>query len=172
MPSEKRRADKLQHNCEPQRAKVPLHAYAPGDFDKLYALDQACFPRGIAYSRRMLAHFLSMPQGNCIVAGEGAAIAGFIITEEEAPLGHILTLDVAESHRRQGLGTRLLARSEEELAGRGVRQIVLESSVENAAGVAFWERHGFRIVGRLKGYYLGRIDAHEMRKNITAAQSG
>jgi ribosomal protein S18 acetylase RimI-like enzyme len=87
------------------------------------------------------------------------------------PLGHILTLDVAESHRRRGLGTQLLLRSEQELAARGVREIVLETSVENTAGAAFWQRHGFQMVRRLKRYYLDRIDAYEMRKNITVSQS-
>ena len=150
---------------------VVLRAYEAGDFDDLYALDHQCFPRGIAYSKRMLAYFLSMPQGSCIVAVEGSAIAAFIITEEDVPLGHILTLDVAESHRRRGLGTQLLLRSEQELAARGVREIVLETSVENTAGAAFWQRHGFQMVRRLKRYYLDRIDAYEMRKNITVSQS-
>ena len=105
------------------------------------------------------------------MAVEGSAIAAFIITEEDVPLGHILTLDVAESHRRRGLGTQLLLRSEQELAARGVREIVLETSVENTAGAAFWQRHGFQMVRRLKRYYLDRIDAYEMRKNITVSQS-
>jgi ribosomal protein S18 acetylase RimI-like enzyme len=148
-----------------------LRSYEVSDFERVYALDHECFPRGIAYSRRMLTYFLGMPQSSCIVAEDDGEIKAFIITEEEGPLGHILTLDVAESHRRLGLGTRLLARSEEELAGRGVREIVLETSVENAAGVAFWERHGFLKVGRLKRYYLQRIDAYEMRKNIAVSQA-
>jgi ribosomal-protein-alanine N-acetyltransferase len=147
-----------------------LRAYEETDFDRLYALDHQCFPRGIAYSKRMLAYFLRMPQGNCIVAAEGSAIVGFIITEEEAPLAHILTLDVAESHRRLGLGTQLLTRSENELASRGVTQIVLETGVDNKAGVAFWQRHGYRNEGILKGYYLGRVDAYQLRKKLIDAQ--
>jgi ribosomal protein S18 acetylase RimI-like enzyme len=163
---------------------VQLRPYTPGDFDKLYALDHKCFPRGIAYSKRMLAYFLRMPQGQCIVAEESAvadsvgqnagragSIVGFLITEEDPPLAHILTLDVAESHRRHGVGTQLLEHRERELAERGVREIVLETSVENVAGVAFWERHGFRTVGTIKNYYLGKIDAYEMRKTILAALS-
>jgi [ribosomal protein S18]-alanine N-acetyltransferase len=136
---------------------VQLRPYAPADFDKLYALDHLCFPPGIAYSRRMLAYFLRMPQGRCTVAEHNGEIAGFIITEEDPPRG-------------LGIGTQLLTRGEQELASSGVTEIVLESSVENAPGVAFWQRHGFRTGGTLKRYYLGRIDAYEMRKNITAAQ--
>jgi [ribosomal protein S18]-alanine N-acetyltransferase len=149
---------------------VQLRPYRAGDFDRLYALDHRCFPPGIAYSRRMLAYFLRMPQGSCTVAELGGEIAGFIIAEEDSPLGHILTLDVAEAHRRLGIGRQLLAHNEQRLAARGVTEIVLETSVENEAGVAFWQRHGFHTVGVLKRYYLGRIDAYEMRKNITVTQ--
>ncbi|HME11592.1 MAG TPA: N-acetyltransferase [Candidatus Acidoferrum sp.] len=151
---------------------VQLRPYAPSDFDKLYTLDHQCFPRGIAYSQRMLAYFLRMPQGHCIVAADGAEadaeIVAFLITEEDAPLGHILTLDVAGSHRRLGLGTQLLARGEEEMAARGVREVLLETGIDNQAGVAFWQRHGYRTEDILKGYYLGRLDAYRMRKKIIA----
>jgi ribosomal protein S18 acetylase RimI-like enzyme len=150
---------------------VVLRAYEPTDFHKLVVLDHQCFPRGIAYSRRMLAYFLRMPQGRCIVAAKHSTIVGFIITEEDAPLAHILTLDVAESHRRHGVGTQLLARSEQELSTREVCEITLEASVENAAGLAFWQRHGYRTVAIHKRYYLNRIDAYEMRKIIAASHA-
>jgi [ribosomal protein S18]-alanine N-acetyltransferase len=149
---------------------VVLRAYDPSDFDKLFALDHQCFPHGIAYSRRMLAYFLQMPQGSCIVATDDSAIAGFLITEQEGPLAHVLTLDVAERYRRQGVGTLLLERGENELTSRGVREIVLETSVENAAGLGFWQRHDYRTVAVRKHYYLSRIDAFEMRKIIAAPE--
>jgi ribosomal protein S18 acetylase RimI-like enzyme len=41
---------------------------------------------------------------------------------------------------------------------------LLETAANNEAGVAFWQRHGYRIEATLKRYYLGRIDAYEMRK--------
>jgi [ribosomal protein S18]-alanine N-acetyltransferase len=143
-----------------------LRAYDPGDFEQLYALDHLCFPPGIAYSKWMLRHFLKMPTANCIVATDGEEIPGFVITEEAAPLGHVLTLDVAKSHRRRSLGSQLLQRSEAELLERGVTEMVLETAVENIAGVAFWRRHGYRTVGTLKKYYLRRLDALEMRKKL------
>jgi ribosomal protein S18 acetylase RimI-like enzyme len=148
---------------------VHLRPCEPSDFEELYALDHLCFPRGISYSRRMLAYFLRMPWGSCTVAVHNGEVAGFIITVEDAPRGHVLTLDVAESHRRLGVGTQLLTQSEQQLAHRGVTEMMLETSVENAPGVAFWQRHGYRTVGILKGYYLGRVDALEMRKILPAA---
>jgi len=56
---------------------------------------------------------------------------------------------------------------------RGVRHILLETATDNDAGIAFWQRHGYRIEATLKRYYLGRLDAYEMRKILPAtAKSG
>jgi ribosomal protein S18 acetylase RimI-like enzyme len=71
---------------------------------------------------------------------------------------------VAEKHRRHGVGTALLEKLESNLAARGVRSILLETATENEPAVAFWQRHGYRIEATLKRYYLGRLDAYEMRK--------
>src|ERR1700737_5402357 len=141
-----------------------LRSYDPQDFSALYRLDQSCFPAGIAYSKTTLRYFLSLRAADCLVAMQDAHIAGFILTEENRPLGHVITLDVAEKFRRRGIGSALLAESERNLAQRGVRHVLLETAANNEAGVAFWQRHGYGIEATLKRYYLGRIDAYEMRK--------
>jgi ribosomal-protein-alanine N-acetyltransferase len=141
-----------------------LRSYDPQDFSALYRLDQSCFPAGISYSKTTLRYFLSLRTADCLVAMEDTHIAGFILTEENPPLAHVITLDVAERFRRHGIGSLLLAESEANLARRGVRHILLETATNNEAGVAFWQRHGYRIEATLKRYYLGRIDAYEMRK--------
>ena len=148
-----------------------LRSYDPQDFAALYRLDQACFPAGISYSKTTLRYFLSLRSADCLVAMEGAHIAGFILTEENPPLAHVITLDVAEKFRRGGIGSALLAESERNLALRGVRHILLETAANNEAGVAFWQRHGYGIAATLKRYYLGRLDAYEMRKILRAGVS-
>ena len=151
---------------------VRLRLYEPADFETLYAIDRACYPRGIAYSRDMLREFLEQPGADCLVAESGVpredGIVGFLIAEAQGAGGHIVTLDVVESHRRKGIGTALLRGMEQRLAARGVRTVFLETATSNEAGVAFWQRHGYRTFGVLRGYYLGRIDACQMRKNIAA----
>jgi ribosomal-protein-alanine N-acetyltransferase len=145
-----------------------LRSYDPGDFAALYRLDQGCFPAGISYSKTTLRYFLSLRSADCLVAMQDEHIAGFILTEENPPLAHIITLDVAEKFRRAGIGSALLAESERNLALRGVRHVLLETAATNEAGVAFWKHHGYRIEATLKRYYLGRLDAYEMRKIMLA----
>ena len=148
---------------------VTLRSYEPHDFSALHRLDQACFPQGISYSKTTLRYFLTRSSADCTIAMDGDKIAGFILTEENPPLAHIITLDVAQAFRRQGVGTALLAESEKNLALRGVRNVLLETAIDNEPAVAFWKRHGYRIEAVLKRYYLARLDAYEMQKILAAS---
>lgn len=148
--------------------KVRFRAYEAQDFDALYKLDQSCFPRGIAYSKTTLRYFLTLASAECLLAVDQIAIAGFILSEVDGALAHIITLDVAEAHRRSGVGTMLLEAAENRLATKGVRTVFLETSVNNHAAVNFWLRHGYIKEGILKRYYLNRIDGYEMRKRLSS----
>jgi ribosomal-protein-alanine N-acetyltransferase len=149
--------------------KFALRPYDSSDFDALYILDRACYPPGIAYSRSMLRWFLKQPGAICTVAENAAGqIAAFILAEAEPPLGHIITLDVDAESRRAGLGTKLTVAAEKALAESGVREVELETAVDNAAGIAFWTRRGYRTVGTIPRYYLDRVDALCMTKQLSA----
>src|SRR5690348_3917772 len=147
-----------------------LREYSPPDLETLYGIDQACYEPGIAYSRRMLRWFLSQRGAVNIVAqathDARPAILGFIIAHARGKEGYIVTIDVLVAHRRSGVGTALLHETERRLASIGVRYVGLHTATNNEAGVAFWRRHGYRSVGVTRGYYLGRIDAYEMLKEL------
>jgi ribosomal-protein-alanine N-acetyltransferase len=147
---------------------LTLRSYLPSDFEVLCAIDQACYPPGIAYSKRTLRWFLRQPGAECLVAEADGQIAGLILAEHGDTWGHLTTLDVLEPYRRRGVGTALLLAMEHSLAARGVHEVELETATDNSPAVAFWDKHGYRTVGVLKCYYLGRIDAYSMRKPLTA----
>src|SRR5260370_42198445 len=110
---------------------VTLRAYEPHDFPALHRLDQKCFPPGISYSKTTLRYFLTVPSADCDIAQMDGAIAGFILTEEHPPLAHIITLDVADAHRRRGIGSALLEEGEENLSVRGGRSILPDTATNN-----------------------------------------
>ena len=146
-----------------------LRPYDSSDFDALYTLDRACYPPGIAYSRSMLRWFLRQPGAVCLVGENVAAeIKAFVLVEADPPTGHVITLDVAAECRRSGLGTELTVSAETEMALRGVREVELETAIDNAAGIAFWTRHGYRTVGTIPRYYLDRVAALCMTKALSA----
>ncbi|HTP69460.1 MAG TPA: GNAT family N-acetyltransferase [Dongiaceae bacterium] len=147
-------------------AGATIRPYEAKDFGALHKLDQACFPPGIAYSKWSLQYFLSLAAADCVVAEEGKRIVGFLLAETNPPLAHIITLDVAESQRRTGLGSALMAEIEKHFRFHGVKSVLLETAVDNAVGIAFWKKHGYREEAVLKRYYLGKMDAYEMRKRL------
>lgn len=149
-----------------------IRAYEARDFQAIYKLDQACFVPGISYSKWSLQYFLNLPTADCLVAEADKKIAGFVLAEKNPPLAHIITLDVAESHRREGVGSALLGEMEQHFAFHGIQSVLLETAVDNESGIAFWQHHGYRSEAVVKKYYLGRIDAYEMRKRLGEGRSG
>jgi len=151
---------------------IAIRQYEARDFGAVYKLDQACFPPGISYSKFSLQYFLNLPAADCLVAEEGKKLAGFILAEANPPLAHIITLDVAEEQRRKGVGTSLLAEIEQHFRYHGVHSVLLETAVDNERAIAFWQYHGYRTEAVLKRYYLGRVDAYEMRKRLSSTSQG
>lgn len=163
--------------------KFTIREYGAADFDAIYAIDQACYPADIAYSRGELRWYLSLTGAECVVAELRAnkisragsektsrkKIAGFIITARQDVHAHIITIDVLELHRRAGLGASLLRRAEARLGKRGAREVWLETATNNEAAIAFWNKHGYRTRGRIRNYYPGGLDAFCMSKSLAGA---
>jgi ribosomal-protein-alanine N-acetyltransferase len=152
-----------------------LRPYRPSDFDALVAMDQACFPKPIAYGRREMKAYLQAKGSHCIVAeispvqSQGHAaetIAGFILTERDAEVAHIITLDVLETFRRHSIGSLLLQAAEQEAASRGASTMYLETATTNKAAIALWKKHGYGENGTIENYYGRGQHAFEMQKQL------
>jgi ribosomal-protein-alanine N-acetyltransferase len=84
-----------------------------------------------------------------------AMACGWLVVDEL----HITLVAVAPSHRRRGLGRRVL----EELMQAGLRsgatRATLEVAAGNGAGKGLYEALGFRTAGIRHGYYRSGEDA-------------
>ncbi|MGZ4788711.1 MAG: GNAT family N-acetyltransferase [Terriglobales bacterium] len=147
-----------------------LRDYQPADFDHLYEIDQACFPPGISYSRRELAYYMNMRETFTLIAEtktKQPEIAGFIVGQKgPRGMGHIVTIDTVEKHRRGGLGTLLMSAVEQRLKSAGCHVIILETAVDNAPAIAFYKRLGYFVLKTIPRYYQDRLDALLMAKRI------
>jgi [ribosomal protein S18]-alanine N-acetyltransferase len=143
-----------------------LRPYLPSDFETLYRIDQACFPRGIAYGRTELKIYLISERCHCLIAEVTGEIAGFVLTEHSNTQAHIITLDVLEAYRRKRIGSQLLEAAERQAAADGVQSIYLETATTNKAAIALWKKHGYREVAVAKNYYGRGQDAFRMHKSL------
>ena len=147
-----------------------LRSYLPSDFETLYRIDQVCFPKGISYGRFEMKVYLRARGAYCLLAETGGNVAGFILAELAPDEGHIITLDVLEDHRRQGIGSLLLNAAETEMISRGGQRMILETATANKAAIALWEKHGYRQMGIIESYYGPGQDAFRMGKELAAAR--
>ena len=101
----------------PQSADVGfiIRNYRAADFDRLWQIDQLCFPPGIAYSQMELSSFVARRNAITLVGELQNAnenddpIAGFVIAHPiRRKYGRILTLDILPQARRSGLATKLM----------------------------------------------------------------
>ncbi len=155
--------------------EVRLRDAAKQDFDELWRIDQQCFEPGISYTRRELAWYMDL-RGSFTLVGETRTsarakwkISGFAVGQQpRRALGHIVTIDVLPEARRSGLGTRLMKEIESRLQEEGCETIFLETAVDNVAAIKFYKRLGYFVVKTIPRYYLDKIDALMMSKELVA----
>ena len=163
---------------------MKLRGYTAADLPALHALDQTCFPPGIAYSRAELRSFLDHPSSFTTVAcGQDGSISGFAIVRPArrslpsaapglmAAVLHVITIDVAPAARRQGVGGLLMEWIFAKAEALHARAIVLEVAVDNDSAQRFYRRHGFAVTGTIPGYYNGVTDALELERTTSECGS-
>lgn len=93
------------------------------------------------------------------VAFQNAQPVGIMGLMRQAPskMRHratIIMVYLRQSERGQGLANALLDSLFEHARKNGVRQVELAVSAENLAAIRFYERAGFREIGRIPGAFL------------------
>lgn len=142
------------------------------DLDALASIDARCFPPGIAYPRDEIAFLLLNPTIITLVAERAGVIVGLAAlarrrrTRRKPRYGELVTIEVMPGFRRESIGGALYRTLETQLREWGGSRIHLHVSVENGPALFFYQRLGFRIIGRVPQYYLRKIDAWQMEKTL------
>ena len=79
---------------------------------------------------------------------------------------------VDKSKHRGGVGRRLLKFTEEEVARRGGKLLLVETSSQETYGgtIQFYERTGYALVGKIKDYYKPADDKLIFAKTVSVAE--
>jgi ribosomal-protein-alanine N-acetyltransferase len=156
------------NDVAPSMAKTLIRHAVTADFDTLLQIDQASFARNVAYNAAELSYFMRRDGAETIVLEENGEIVAFLILEvhNTRRSGTIVTLDVRETHRRSGYGSRLLKRAENILAEYGAEIYDLQVDVNNRSAIRFYKKHGLRRVSTIRHYYANGNDAYVMVKEL------
>ncbi|HYV03607.1 MAG TPA: GNAT family N-acetyltransferase [Blastocatellia bacterium] len=147
------------------QTKLEIRDYNKSDFQRLYDIDQAAFPKGIAYSHLELHHYIRARKSRTLVAADAGVVIGFVIAcSEPRQLGHIITIDVVPHRQREQIGSQLLDHIERWLWQQGAQAIYLETPVDDAGAQGFYDKHGYFVLDRIEAYYNESIDALVMMK--------
>ena len=103
--------------------------------------------------------------------GKGrAGPVGFVLARLAAGEAEILTIAVARTHRRQGLGWQLMEAVLRRLHAQRAETLFLEVDETNLPAIALYRRLGFHEVGKRPAYYQTadkrKANALVMRRNL------
>ena len=85
--------------------------------------------------------------------GKDQTLFGFVLSRLAADEAEILTIAVDPTHRKMGIGAKLLTAHLAKLAAARVKALFLEVDQNNMAARALYARFGFQQVGERKAYY-------------------
>jgi ribosomal protein S18 acetylase RimI-like enzyme len=94
---------------------------------------------------RSLARLARRNPGLVLVAAEGSRIVGSALGGWDGRRGWMYHVATAETHRRQGIATRLVTQVETGLGDLGCPKISVMVSDENTAARAFWSARGYSM---------------------------
>ncbi len=113
-------------------------------------------------------------QRNCIgmVAEAGDAVVGFMVYELHRSRLHVLNFAVARSHRRLGIGTRMMERLIGKLTPDRRSRLVLEVRETNLPAQLFFRSLGFRAISVLKDFYQDTTEDAYLMHYVAPAAGG
>jgi ribosomal-protein-alanine N-acetyltransferase len=76
--------------------------------------------------------------------------------------GHVVSVAVLEEHRGKGLGNALMQEATAGMSARKSDEVYLEVRVSNESAVKLYEKLGFVIKTKIRGYYRDGEDAYLM----------
>lgn len=140
---------------------------AAEDFDAIVAIEAAAF-RAQSWGAKSVREGLSAPLVSALLAFRDGAAApdAFALWRTLGREGEILSLAVAPARRRMGAADALVEAMLKDASADGLEAMFLEVEDANAPARALYAKHGFRQVGRRRGYYRNGHDALVLRRDL------
>ena len=127
------------------------------DFERLYAVEAACFERPLRFTRSYLRRLIAKKSAAAWMAELDGAVVAFAVVEwgrrRGETMAYIPTIEVLAEHRRGGLGRELLQKLEASALAAGAGSIWLHVADRNEGAIRLYEAMGYLWQGRQENYY-------------------
>lgn len=121
---------------------------------------------GWKYDASRLLRTIRSPETVTLVASARDLLAGFAIMEFGEERAHLVLLAVRPTHRRHGIGRRLISWLLESARTAGMQSVHLELRASNEAARGFYRAMEFVETLLVPGYYRGREPALRMLRML------
>ena len=119
------------------------------------------------WSENAITSELTNPLSAWFVAVDAGKVIGYVGSQTVLGESDMMNLAVLSSHRRQGVGRRLVEALIDHLKADCVRCLTLEVRASNEAAIVLYNGMGFVEVGRRPNYYSKpKEDALILRKDL------
>jgi ribosomal-protein-alanine N-acetyltransferase len=155
------------------KSEIKFRNYRAADLDAMFRLDEACFAEDFRFDVESMRAFAEGQGAVSVIAESDGELVGFLIVHLERTVvgrrGYVVTLDVAEKWRREGVAGRLVGEAERRVAAAGARWMELHVYTGNEGAIRFYERMGYkRVAVERKFYGKSGLDALVYRKMLAA----
>jgi ribosomal protein S18 acetylase RimI-like enzyme len=130
---------------------MPIRPYEDADEAAVIALWNEVLPDDAPHNDPATAirNKLAVERDLFFVAVEGGAVVGTVLGGYDGHRGWVYSLAVRPQCQRRGVGSALVRRLEQALAGRGCLKVNLQVRSSNAGVVAFYEKLGYAVEPRV-----------------------
>jgi ribosomal-protein-alanine N-acetyltransferase len=138
---------------------VPIRSATAADLPAMLAL-LGQSPSAAQWSETQFRELFGgeSPRRVCLVAEAAAGLAGFVVAHNVEAEWEIENIVVAESARRRGVGTQLLARLLDRVRSSAACSLFLEVRDSNLAARRLYEKFSFVAAGRRPLYYHNPVE--------------
>ena len=116
---------------------------------------------GESDTRTAIASYLKRNRGMSFVARDGKKLVGAVLCGHDGRRGYLHHLAVADSHRRKGIGTKLVDRCLAELKRLAIPRCNIFLYAHNTSGERFWKKSGWNK----------RVDLCVMQKVLNSSRA-
>lgn len=143
-----------------KKEKIKIRNFKFSDLSQIIKLERECFKD--PYNRFVFLILYKLFPKGFLVAEIEDKIVGYISLIKFRSKASLVSVAVSKSFRRRGIGERLVREAIDRVKGN-IKVVELEVRVSNKEAISLYEKLGFKVVKKIKHYYLDGEDALKMR---------